>query len=425
MADSTTVAERKTVPGKPMAANPPNEHSGDNQLDTALNAIIDFFASLRLTVACLALGLVLVFWGTLAQVDLGLWKAQNEFFRSFFVYWTPKGSAFRIPVFPGGYLLGGVLLVNLLTAHFTRFKLTKKKIGIWMVHLGLILLVLGQFGTDMLSVESAMQLTEGESKNYSEEFRGNELVLADKSDPKTDLIYSIPETMLMRQSEIQNSQLPFVVRLKSHWVNARLVAPRDDAPPGAITSGATAGLLRNILLVPEAPVADTDHRNTPAAVVEVLNGKKSLGSFLVSGYTSMSQSFTAGGKTYEITLHPTRHYYPFTLTLLKATHEQYKGTDIPKNFASRVRVQNPDRNEARETVIYMNNPLRYSGLTFFQYQMAAGEMAQRAGVPPSSTFQVVRNPSWLTPYISCTMISLGLLVQFVTHLVGFVRRRTV
>ena len=203
MPDSTTVAESKQVSHKAPGAYPAKEHSEGSQLDAALTAIIDFFSSLRLTVACLALGLVLVFWGTLAQVDLGLWKAQNEFFRSFFVYWTPKGSAFRIPIFPGGYLLGGVLLINLLTAHFTRFKLSKKKIGIWMVHLGLILLVLGQFGTDMLSVESAMQLTEGQSKNYSEEFRGNELVLADKSDPQTDLIYSIPETMLMRQGQIQ------------------------------------------------------------------------------------------------------------------------------------------------------------------------------------------------------------------------------
>lgn len=424
MIDSTTVAE-KAAPGKPAGVDPLKDGAGGNHLDTTLNAIIKFFSSLQLTVACLALGLILVFAGTLAQVDLGLYRAQNEYFRSFLVYWTPKASSFRIPVFPGGYLLGGVLVINLLTAHFTRFKLTRKKIGIWMVHLGLILLVVGQFGTDMLSVESAMQLTEGESKNYSEEFRGNELVLVDKSDPQTDLVYSIPESMLMRQGQVQDSRLPFTLRLKSHWVNSRLVAPRDETPPGAIPSGATAGVLKDILLVPEPPVADTDHRNTPAAVVEILNGKESIGSFLVSGYTAMSQGFTAGGKSYEIALHPTRHYYPFSLTLLKATHEQYKGTDIPKNFASRVRLQNPDRNEARETVIYMNNPLRYSGLTFFQYQMAAGEMAERAGVPPSSTFQVVRNPSWLTPYISCTMIALGLLVQFVTHLVGFVRRRTV
>ena len=31
-----------------------------------------------------ALGCVIVFWGTIAQVHLGLYKAQNEFFRSVF-----------------------------------------------------------------------------------------------------------------------------------------------------------------------------------------------------------------------------------------------------------------------------------------------------------------------------------------------------
>jgi hypothetical protein len=85
-------------------------------LDHFLDRLIDFFTSLRLTVVCLALGLVLVFWGTLAQVDLGLYKAQNEYFRSFFIYLGPKGASWRFPVFPGGYLIGGVLLINLLAA---------------------------------------------------------------------------------------------------------------------------------------------------------------------------------------------------------------------------------------------------------------------------------------------------------------------
>jgi cytochrome c biogenesis protein ResB len=119
----------------------------------------------------------------------------------------------------------------------------------------------------------------------------------------------------------------------------------------------------------------------------------------------------------------TRFYYPFQLTLLKATNEQYRGTDIPKNFASRVRVENPGRNEARETVIYMNNPLRYAGLTFFQYQMSAGQFAESRGVRPSSTFEVVRNPSWLTPYLACVMVAAGLIIQFMSHLLGFAKKR--
>jgi hypothetical protein len=70
----------------------------------------------------------------------------------------------------------------------------------------------------------------------------------------------------------------------------------------------------------------------------------------------------------------------------------------------------------------MNNPLRYGGHTFYQYQMSASEMAQRRG-EVSSTFQVVRNPSWLTPYLSTVLISLGLLLQFCSHLWNAVKRR--
>src|SRR5258708_37317882 len=99
-----------------------------------INRIINFFTSLRLTVALLCLGLLLVFFGTLAQVDLGLYKAQNEFFRSFFVYWGPKTANWKIPVFPGGYFIGGILLINLIAAHIKRFSLSKKKIGIFMIH---------------------------------------------------------------------------------------------------------------------------------------------------------------------------------------------------------------------------------------------------------------------------------------------------
>ena len=71
----------------------------------------------------------------------------------------------------------------------------------------------------------------------------------------------------------------------------------------------------------------------------------------------------------------------------------------------------------------MNHPLRYEGLTFYQYQMDAGQVAQQAGRTPSSVLQVVRNPSWLTPYIGCAMVGAGLLIQFLTHLTGFVSKR--
>ena len=106
---------------------------------------------------------------------------------------------------------------------------------------------------------------------------------------------------------------------------------------------------------------------------------------------------------------------PYSVTLLQVTHDTYPGSDIPKTFASRVRVRSDDRRDDREVTIFMNNPLRYRGLTFYQHQMNKAE--------GFTGLQVVRNPSWVLPYVSSAMMGLGLAVQFGLHLIGFVRRR--
>jgi hypothetical protein len=36
--------------------------------------------------------------------------------------------------------------------------------------------------------------------------------------------------------------------------------------------------------------------------------------------------------------------------------------------------------------------------------------------------QVVKNPAAITPYVSCTLVGLGLIVQFLMHLVDFGKR---
>jgi hypothetical protein len=41
----------------------------------------------------------------------------------------------------------------------------------------------------------------------------------------------------------------------------------------------------------------------------------------------------------------------------------------------------------------------------------------------NSVLEVVRNPSWLVPYISCGAIALGLVIQFLMHLAAFARKR--
>ena len=110
-------------------------------------------SSLRLTVVLLAFSVLVVFFGTLAQTEDGLYLAQNRYFRSWFSTWSPLTEGWRwivIPL-PGGYLLGTLLLTNLVAAHATRFKFTWKKSGILLSHLGVVLLLVGQLFTDMLA----------------------------------------------------------------------------------------------------------------------------------------------------------------------------------------------------------------------------------------------------------------------------------
>jgi len=383
-------------------------------LDGFLDGLINFFSSLRLTVVCLGIGLVLVFCGTLAQVDLGLYKAQNEYFRSFVVFWGPKGATWRIPVLPGGYLVGGVLLLNLIASHFRRFRFSRDKVGIWMVHVGLILLLLGQLLTDVLARESSLHLREGEARNYSEADRQCELAVIDTTQSDADTVVAIPQGRLMNEGEIQNDALPFVVRVNRFYVNSQLADRGNDTnAPVAASQGLGPGLV-----VKDLPrVTEMDRRDVPSAVVEILTPQGSLGTWLVSEYLDRPQSFSYDHRSYDLVLRPLRYYKPFSIRLQQFRHDVYPGTDIPKNFSSRVLLQRADTGESREVLIYMNNPLRYAGETFYQASFDTDNHG--------SILQVVHNPSWLTPYFACVLVGTGLLLHFVMHLFGFTfRRRT-
>jgi len=373
-----------------------------------LRQIRDLFVSLKLTVALLVFGLILIFAATLDQVNLGIWAVQAKYFRSFIVY-TNVG-ALAVPVFPGGYLIGGLLLVNLIAAHVYRFTFAWRKTGILLAHLGLILLLVGELLSGLWQEDYAMRLTEGETKNYAESFRENELALIDVTDATTDEVVAIPESRLANKSPVQHPKLPFRVVPKTYYPNSLLQARPKDGPPAVATTGFGTG----ILAAPQPMTYKTDERNLPSAFVELVAPDQSLGTWLVSSHLVMPQEFDYAGRHWKILLRTRRSYEPFTLTLLKFNHDSYAGTDIPKNFSSRLRLKTPDGRDDREVLIYMNNPLRYAGLTFYQ---AGFENNDRTTI-----LEVVRNPSWLLPYIACALMSLGLIIQFGIHLVGFVGR---
>src|SRR5271154_6419087 len=185
-----------------------------------VSRLIKIFTSLRLTVVLLSFAIVLVFVGTLAQVDEGLYNAQARYFRQWLIFGLDL-FGHKIPlVLPGGYLIGTMLLLNLLAAHIYRFQLSVKKIGIQLAHLGVILLLVGQLVTDMFSRETQIRFVEGETKSYSESPRNYELIFTSDDGANDEQVVSIPDTLLARGGEIQNTNLPFTIRVKSFWKNS-------------------------------------------------------------------------------------------------------------------------------------------------------------------------------------------------------------
>jgi hypothetical protein len=369
----------------------------------------------------------------------------NDYFRSIYVWipfqllaqfghvflWLP--TSFHLPgsfPFPGGWLIGGLLLVNLLAAHVIRFKISWKRSGILLIHSGLVILMVSELITGLAAVEARMSIAEGESVNFVDVSHAVELALTTASDAKTDDVVVVPASILRKGGLIQHEALPVDIEVNEYMDNSDLLRVRGDAVNEPDTRQTDDGIVYKLARKSEESGVDVNQReDAPAARVTFFRKgtKESLGTYLLSlwyypNFTTRALQFPpqqvkVGDQTYTAELRLKREYKPYSIFVKEFRHDRFMGTDTPKNYSSLVRLVDSSRGEDREAKIYMNNPLRYHGETLYQ----SGFFRHDDG----TVLQVVRNPAWLLPYLSCTFVSLGMIVHFGLHLMGFLRRRSV
>jgi hypothetical protein len=320
--------------------------------------------------------------------------------------------------FPGGWLIGLLLLVNIVAAHTVRFRISWKRSGVLILHSGLIILFLGEFVTGEFAQEGRMDIWEGASSNFTWDHGKSELAIIDASNSSYDTMTVIPSSMLKNGETINSEQLPFDVETVEFMPNASRPIGLKTADE-SVANRADAGDGRTLIVRSLAPVGGTGGEvDTPAAYVKLKkkNSDESLGTFLVTVLLpETKQSVRVDGKDYRISLRFTRTYRPYSLHLIKFSFDRHPGTNTPKNYSSRVILNDGERGEHREVLIRMNEPLRYRGETFFQQSFDPSEKM--------TILQVVRNPGWTLPYISCFLVALGMLIHFGLHLTEFLRRR--
>jgi hypothetical protein len=405
--------------------------------------VFQVLASLRLTVVLFSVAMGLVFFGTLAQIDKGVWTVVDDYFRSW-VVWVPFqllaefgkkffgvseqatwGGSFP---FPGGWLLGTAMLVNLLAAHLTRFKISWRRAGILLTHAGVILLMVGELVTGLFAVESLMTLQVGESSNFIDHSLKVELAVTDPAGRTV----AIPQGMLRPGNTVSHPELPFDVEVTEFFKNTNPVGVRGGDDSDVVVS-AEGVRYRAEPATEESGVKSEQRKDMPGVRLKIL--RKGTPEVLLERFFSLWEyrnatnrffmvlpvSVAVDGKPYTVVLRNERIYKPYTIELLAFEHKKYAGTDTARDFASTVRLLDSETGEERQVRVWMNHPLRHRGETFFQ----AGTIASEKGKPDTGTvLQVVKNPGWLLPYASCIVVTLGLLVHFGMNLTKFASRRT-
>ena len=329
-----------------------------------------------------------------------------------------------------------------------------KRAGIVLLHSGVGLMMFSELLVGTTAVESQMHIVEGDTVNFVQDIRTNELAVIDSSDPATDTVVVIPQRFLINGEKIEHANLPFDIKVVKYLQNSQL-----DPVKSGIENPATAGLGLELVAV-EKPagtgVSSESKVDDSAAYVQVLRKgtAESLGTYLVSLVQSqfgesrertglsdaelrsryrvgpfvlrMSEPtiVTVDGKPYRLELRFKRTYKPYSLTLHDVRAEKYLGTETPKDYSSIVHLkkQSADRAECvdRDGVrIWMNNPLRFEGETFYQSNVGTDPITREE----TTGLQVVTNTGWMIPYVSCMIVGVGLLHQFSIALLRFLNRR--
>ena len=374
-----------------------------------LRAIVVALSSPKWALVVLSGWFVLVFLGTLQQATYGIYATQQRFFHAMLVLWEPVPGV-AVPVFPGGYLLGLALVICLVSTIIVHRLYETKKWWLLLIHLGVISLMVGGGITHHLGIEGQMALQEASTRWSYDHPYDIELVFFSKETPSKT--WSISGKRLQDNATIADHRFPFSVHIKKIFQHANLYR-LDRSPSSSVLSDlplVTKGVGMKIGVEPRKPVIRDDVVNLTTAYVELKHGNGvSMGTWLVSRAFGMTQLVDVGGG-YDVMMRAKRFHLPFSITLNDFQHVRYPGTDIPKHFSSLVHLHDPHYHESRDVLIKMNHPLRYRGYTF--YQASFGEDDQL------SVLQVVQNPSWFFPYLSCLLLLVGL----VGHMIMRVRK---
>jgi ABC-type transport system involved in cytochrome c biogenesis permease subunit len=303
-----------------------------------------------------------------------------------------------------------------------------------LIHVAVGLLMVGQFLFGDRQIEERVSLVEGQSTSVAYRTDETELVAIDSSDPASDRVVGISGRLLAARAggaAIAAEELPFDVRVVQWLQNSGVTRVGPVAP-----NPATVGLGLGWLAQGRPPEGGTSSMpNVASAYVQLTERGtgRDLGTHLVSQFLNdQSRIFMggagdefdtveAGGRSWRLGLRFRRTVKPYAIRLDDVRRIDYSASETPRDYSSYVTFTDLATGAEQKGRIWMNNPVRYRGETFYQSQystvdLGAGQVGEMTGL------QVVENAGWLVPYVACVLAFWGMLAHFGLTFVRFADR---
>jgi len=379
-----------------------------------LTAIARVFGSFGLAVALIFTLFLLTWFGTLEQIDHGLYDVQKRYFESWFVV----HHLGPVPILlPGGMKVMVLLALNLMVGGMIRIRWNRRNAGVLVAHFGMAFLMVAGAVKQFSSEDGLMKLLPNEQRGVFESGSRYEVVIWDATDalragdthpaPITEHRIDPEEVRVLTGDErrtFHSDVLPFDVVLERFITNARVVpAAGIGVPANPVIDGWTAQFVATVKV---------DSVTIPAVYVTVMTPDGGRKQGILWGMESVPWTFELGDRTWAMTLRRELYDLPFELRLDEFRKEFHPGIGMARAFESditRVKTGEPDR----EVLVEMNQPLREDSYVVYQAQWGTEN-----GVD-YTVLQIVRNPSDQWPKYAAYVIGFGLLLAFGQRLLDY------
>jgi len=373
-----------------------------------MKIFLKFFGSFGLACILLLCLFMLTLFGTLYQVDNGLYQAKQIFFNSWFLTTGPG-----IPVFPGGVLVMLLLTVNIIVGGIMRMKWRRRNAGVLVIHVGIIFMLVGGLVKLVDSQEGHLSLFEGEQSDEFISYHLYEVNIWEMTGSTQVPMWVIGDDLLTDlddggQRSFHAKDLPFTLILSDYLRNC-------NALPKGPAWTAHGDVIDGFGLLKLDPMKEAEG-NVAGLFAEVIAADGTAKKGILWSQQRAPWAIEVDGRRFAIDFHHTAFPMPFTIRLDKFTKEEHPGTRMAKSYRSN--VTRLDARSQQPVLIQMNDPLREGGLVLFQSSYGTSQNGRLYSV-----FSVVRNPSDKWPEYALWVITLGLVMAFGRHLLGFIRKQ--